>query len=194
MEASLKRLSKIDTKTRYTVHGWVRNMEKKLKLAEIPTMLISICILFYEDNDRFDRVGSNLKLLKDGTCLKVIKSTPHRWILEEANCGYGAIQIPSKDTSIYRWDLKFRSSFSCEFGIDSSAGYFYNLSFSNQRSAKISLILDLKTSDIKYSINNNTEKSMYKGFTRGDDITFRFKIYLKSKGQSVELLHFSKTQ
>ena len=35
----LKKLSKIDDKTKYGVHGWIRKAEKELQLGHIPLMI-----------------------------------------------------------------------------------------------------------------------------------------------------------
>ena len=50
----LKRLRKIDQRTKSAVHGWVREHETQLKLSKIPTCIISICILFFRKDEIFD--------------------------------------------------------------------------------------------------------------------------------------------
>eukprot|EP01084_Bolivina_argentea_P120755 214093_1 len=48
MAVSLKILSKIDQMVKYAVYGWIRNNEKALELNHIPSLVSTICILYYQ--------------------------------------------------------------------------------------------------------------------------------------------------
>eukprot|EP01084_Bolivina_argentea_P060851 111167_1 len=94
----LQKVNKIDKQTKYTVFGWIREMEKSFKLTHVPMMLKSICILYYIDDEIFDEAyvtGSWTHL--SGMCFG-----PH--------CHYGALKINSNSDNICRWDLMIKPS------------------------------------------------------------------------------------
>ena len=49
--AFLKKLSKINKKTKLIVHCWIRDHERTLKLHNTPEVIITIVILFYRMGD-----------------------------------------------------------------------------------------------------------------------------------------------
>ena len=50
---AFKQLNTIDKRTKYSVYGWMRNEEKALKLRHIPSMISSMCILYFRDDEIF---------------------------------------------------------------------------------------------------------------------------------------------
>ena len=116
MSTVLKKLSKIDDKTKFGVYGWIRKAEEELKLQHIPVMISSICILYFHKDEIFDIVGKDIKLSKDRKC--IIKLSKDEW---DNNC-YGATEIQSDTDNIYQWDIvinKLRVSSGVRFGISS---------------------------------------------------------------------------
>ena len=101
---AFKQLSSIDTKTKLTVHGWVRNKEKSLRLRHVPSMIKAICILYFREDDIFEIAGDDLKISKDKKSVKA-GTTSDDFSLLKNNC-YGIIEIPSmNNTNIYEDDL-----------------------------------------------------------------------------------------
>ena len=101
--AFLKKLSKIDDKTKYGVYGWIRKAEQELQLRHIPLMISSICILYYHEDDMFDIVSKHIKLSNDR---KVI--TKLSGMVGADNTNYGTIAVSSNTNNIHRWDFKIR--------------------------------------------------------------------------------------
>ena len=59
MTSMLKQLSKVSIHTKYSVYGWVREAETELRMGDIPLMIQTICILYYRDDDVFDKIDEN---------------------------------------------------------------------------------------------------------------------------------------
>ena len=57
MSSLLKKLSKIDDRTKLTVYGWIRQQEKSLRLRNIPSMITAICILYARDDEIFEIIN-----------------------------------------------------------------------------------------------------------------------------------------
>ena len=88
MSSLLKRISKVDTKTKYGIYGWIRRAEQELQLIHIPMLISSICILFYHEEEFFDIVSKKVKKSIDGKCITTMKSSKH-------NSNYGITEIAS---------------------------------------------------------------------------------------------------
>eukprot|EP01084_Bolivina_argentea_P092763 166872_1 len=58
---------------------------------------------------------------------------------------------------------------------------------------KISICLDLKKGEISFSINDNNQGVAYKDIEQGNDIKYKLFVSLRSIGDSVEIVKFSKT-
>ena len=71
MSSSFKKLSKIDKRTKYSVYGWIREMEQALDLSQVPMMISSICILYFHKDPIFDSnlIGTSTKLSADKKCI-----------------------------------------------------------------------------------------------------------------------------
>ena len=62
MASFLKKLSKVDQKIKIAVHGWFRQQENSLELNNIPLMIISICILYFYEDEIFEIIAKNIKI------------------------------------------------------------------------------------------------------------------------------------
>ena len=59
---AFKQLNKVDKRTKYSVYGWIRNNEKSLKLSNVPSMITSICVLYFRDEEIFDVISKETEL------------------------------------------------------------------------------------------------------------------------------------
>ena len=102
MTSLLKKLSNIDTRTKYGVYGWIREAEKELQIANVPLTIHSICILYIRDEEEFDEelINDYIKLSHDKKC--VTKSRANHW----SNNSYGTIEIQWKVKHVYQWNMK----------------------------------------------------------------------------------------
>ena len=115
MASFLKKLSKVDEKTKMAVHGWFRQQEKSLKLSNVPLMIISICILYLYEDEIFDIIGNNVEISNDRKTIKKISNTNYDDI------SYGKMVINSKTNYVCKWQLKFRGVMTdCLVGISES--------------------------------------------------------------------------
>ena len=89
MAAFLKKLSKIDERTKYGVYGWMRQAEKELQLGYIPLMIQSICLLYFYEEQMFDIIGKDIKVSKNKKCITKINECG--W----TNNSYGITEIES---------------------------------------------------------------------------------------------------
>ena len=48
----------------YLFHGWIRNIEKTLKLTNIPANINTICILYFHGDGIFNVINKDMKLQK----------------------------------------------------------------------------------------------------------------------------------
>ena len=71
---AFKQLSKIDSRTKDTVNGWIRNEETLLKLSNIPSIIKAMSILYYREFEVFHKDLVHEKLQVDDQN-KVITNT-----------------------------------------------------------------------------------------------------------------------
>lgn len=102
MAAKSKLLENIDERDKLAVHGWMRNVKQNVKLAQnIPSLVSSICILYFQDDEIFDKKG-----------IKVNISTDNKEILGPSGMfavAYsvkGINKISSLRPGKYEWDIK----------------------------------------------------------------------------------------
>ena len=128
MSTLFKKLSKISNKDKDTVNGYIKEIENVLNLQHIPTMISSMIILFFHDDEVFDIVGKNIKLSDDEK--SIIKGRVPGLALSSSSSysacnNYGIIEISSSSSSknslIYKWDLKIHKvgKKSCSVGVSS---------------------------------------------------------------------------
>lgn len=70
----LRKFPKFDTKTEYSVHGWIREAETQLQMVHTPIMIMSICTLFYDENDKFGSIGKNVKVSNNKKTIEKISN------------------------------------------------------------------------------------------------------------------------
>ena len=211
---AFKQLNKIDKRTKYSVHGWIRNKEKSLRLTTIPSMINAICILYFRDDEIFDVINDeNVKLSANK---KIITKFATRYFVHYNN--YGIMEIAPTSNLIYQWDLRIvrcNDTFGIIFGITSNqkARAFkdgYHFAFSNGKKTKpnefwqlygkkvttgdiASIHLDFKKGQIKLIINGTDQGIAYGNIDAvSKDIKYRLFVCLNSKNDSVEILNFSK--
>ena len=104
----LKKLSKVDKRTKYAVYGWMRESEKELKLVIIPDIIVVTSILYFRKSEIFDIFDAEkVKLSKDGACITAI--TDHYYNVPN----YGCIEMLSTEKGKYKWDLKVDNTRDC---------------------------------------------------------------------------------
>ena len=108
---SFKQLNQIDERTKLAVHGWIRNKEKILNLANVPGMINAMCILYFRDDEIFDIVGLNhIQLSKDRKMITKISNEPiQRFAVGQGSWdtnNYGIMEVASNTDMIYEWKLK----------------------------------------------------------------------------------------
>ena len=119
---SLKKLEDVDKTTQYLVYGFNRNINGTLgscKLLEIiPSMIYSLCILYYYEIDTFKIVDLNYLELSDNK--KTITKIPRKPYKQKG--GFGSIVVPSTVNFNGKWTIKVNScNDSITIGITSNA-------------------------------------------------------------------------
>ena len=220
MSSFLKKLSKIDSRTKYSVYGWIREMEKRLDIQHVPLMITSICILYYHQDEIFDIVGDGFKLSLDKKCITKCNNNHGEKV-------YGFIQVPSNQSCIHQWDLKLNlSGSSCVnvIGISSENNPSTNSVISDMNCHRyplwmdgklntitcgtsqfafcreycdrldgdetVSIVLDLKLNHIRFVINGEDNGVAYDDIAVGSDIEYRLFIGLYEKSNIVQILNF----
>eukprot|EP01084_Bolivina_argentea_P173678 300851_1 len=94
--------TEINNKTKYSVYGFIREIEKSFKLTTvIPQSIIKICILFFMQTEYFAKCGR--KMIITGTQNDTLKTTERSFYRCAA---FGANWIPSNRKSIIMWTVK----------------------------------------------------------------------------------------
>ena len=216
--SSLKKLSKINQRTKYAVYGWIRKAEQELNFNNIPMLISCICILYFSEEDIFEILQQEMKLSNNK---KIIWrwSTDRCW--ENCSCCYGNIVIPSMSDTVCRWDLRVRKlnhKVSLSVGISSETkaifsnhdisylihddGFrnnigcniwdYYCHSFFANDNYKISIKLDLINAEIRYFINDNDQGIAFKNVMKKDDINYRLCVCIEELGTEIEIVSFQR--
>ena len=99
---SVQDASKVDKRTKYTVHGWLHEAEESLGLNHIPNIVATICILFYRAAEIFAVVNEEfIDLSEDKTCATKLKYTAE-------DCMYGKYEISMDQDGIFEWNIKIK--------------------------------------------------------------------------------------
>ena len=59
---TLKELKSIAKPPRYTAFGYIRDMEKQLKLSNVPIMINYLCLGYYFHGEYFEKCGDDLMI------------------------------------------------------------------------------------------------------------------------------------
>ena len=215
MASSWKKLSKIDKKTKYSVYGWIRQVEQELRLSHIPLMVSSICILYYVEDEIFNQISDTVKISKNGKCITKSKGTDSSW----GNTNYGAIKIASNSQDVYRWEMKFTSTNSLEIIIGITNTTDPNKRFNNSINQigyalcqdgdvydgkewhiehyrpthnKIRMELDLKNGKLSFFGDDSEYGIVIQNIQNSEDITYRMFVSMYNENEAVEIINFSK--
>ena len=101
MASLIKQFKKVTDRTKYGVFGWIRRAEKELRLQHIPSMITSIIIVYFGDDDKFDIIGDDMKLSPNKKLLTK-RQNDESWHTN----GYGMMEISSLSEWSYQWDLR----------------------------------------------------------------------------------------
>ena len=93
----LKKVSKIDDKTKLTVYGWMRQKQNSFNLSHVPMLITSMCILYFHDDEIFE-IAIGYVISQSGKCITQTN--------QGGEAAYGSIKIASKSDTICQWDLK----------------------------------------------------------------------------------------
>ena len=206
---SFKQLKNIDKRTKYTVYGWMRNEENQLKLSCIPSMVTSICILYFRKDEIFEIVQVEYERSDDKKCIK--RSSEALTTGWSSPVNFGSILIPSNNPVIYEWILRIanpeKEKYGIEVGISSKPIGDNIYSFRNwgeirdQKGSKygnedainngeIIIHLDLKKGEIGFSINGINQGVAYSNIEQSDNINYRLFASMCHKGGKVEIVKF----
>ena len=175
MSSSLKLLSKIDRRTKCGVSGWIRETEQELNMRHTPMIIVSMCILFYREDDLFNcshLTPTDFVLSPNQKLVTNLKST--------FTPIYGTVEIDSTIQAIYEWNYKIkRCTAWIDFGISSwiatsnflrrRDGYIYGL-YSHLNDNHIQTFRGCEGSCIHEHITN------FKSLVPGDVIYVRFDV------------------
>ena len=134
MSSKLKQLKEIDTKTKYTVSGYIRKKHKLLfkssnylLFQNIPISVSSLCTLYYHCMDHFEIINKQLSVSNNNKTL-----TKHENGM--VNSSYGSWLIQSTSDYIYKWNLEYSDNYFI-VGI-ASEPFGTDLSFCNDKRGK----------------------------------------------------------
>ena len=219
---AFKLLSKIDERTKLSVHGWIRNKEKTLKLRNIPSMVNAICILYFRDDEVFEINHDNMKVSENK---KTITKISDNW--GWTSCSYGLNAINSNSDMTYQWDLNiknpegkeagivvgiasrtksFRDVWTCTLAPGDLMYLYGNWGHVCDRrdvdkeygtgisdgNGKISIHLDLKLGQLSFSVNDVNQGIAFENIKKNQDIQYRLVVSLFYVGASVEIINFHK--
>lgn len=130
---SFEILKRVSLRNKYSCYGWIREHENMLKLSQIPALVKSLCIMYFRDDDMFDKtstrggvfISSNKKIVSRKDANEIHMNVPCNSILldgdrsllellcdddefEEApiNNNHGITEIDSDQNIKVQWKLK----------------------------------------------------------------------------------------
>lgn len=98
-----KHLPKANQRQKDSVKGWIRNEQKLNKLWNIPSLIQSLCIIYFNEYDELstENCGALVDISNDKTSI-----TKRETNLSNLYC-FGTLRIPSlNNNNIYRWDVQ----------------------------------------------------------------------------------------
>ena len=128
MAVQFEKLKQVDQRTRDLVTGFIKSIEIQLNDDPIiPSLVVTICILFYHLGEIFTVCGDHMEVRDTGRGLSIFEQRPTR------ETAYGNVIINDKYKCIYRWDIKILKFAFTEYdtfiGIDSSNKEYINSGF-----------------------------------------------------------------
>ena len=95
-------LPKANRSRRLIINGWIRKLEKKYNLNNIPIVIQLLCIVYFNDYDEFAECGSRIIISSDKRMITHDTMT-HAC---DSHC-FGSLQISSlSNDTIYKWDIQ----------------------------------------------------------------------------------------
>ena len=105
-DASLKRLESINTDTRLTVFGYLRQNENKMALfCNISSIISYLCLSYYYHGKYFETAGNDLQTSNDKMAITKVSNNKNL-----NNTAYGKTWIDSSIDQIVEWKFKFNKS------------------------------------------------------------------------------------
>eukprot|EP01084_Bolivina_argentea_P037160 68703_1 len=101
MATTLKQLKQINDHTKRSVFGYVREIQEKLSLPNIPILISYLCLSYYYHNEYFTKSCDEIEISNDRMSIKKIKGD-----LSYANTTYCNTWIQSTSNKIAKWTLK----------------------------------------------------------------------------------------
>ena len=182
-------------------------------MNNVPSMIKSICILYFRNDEIFNLIKNDeIKLSNNKKIITKIKMDGYH-----DNANFGIIEIPSKLEAVYAWDINIIKGNHTSIGIASNhienkdithsegshyvfwKGYkltrgnswkLYGQSFKD--GDKISVHLDLKQAKIKLIINGQDQGIAFGNVAKSSNITYRSFVSLCEINDCVEILDFTK--
>ena len=218
---ALKDSKKVNQRTRYIVHGWIRNEENALKFGNVPAIIVASCILYYRNDEIFDIVGNGMKLSANKKVITKVRNG-----CSFTGNHFGLNQIDSTSELLYSWHLLIKQDImdSTGFGISShllstkkmandcfdhahQRGIFFLFREGYKMSHEImeyenyikpwkvgdrvSLCLDMKRAEISLIVNGHNQGIAFRNIQKSKQIQYRFFVSFYCIGDSVEILDFT---
>ena len=210
-----RKLNSIDNRTKDSVFGYIRLMERELSFDNIPDLISFLILLYYYHNEYFAKYGEQVKVSNDNMIITNLIQYPRCTV-------YGNTWIDTNIPQIAIWKLKI-SVRDRDFGITMSSKdtrlnhvnpYFpndnpwYALSpnwneahddpylfiepwWDWRHSCSFSVILDTKNRTISVRKDEDSELLMiYQGIDIGEGIKYKLGVILYSKGDNATLIDF----
>eukprot|EP01084_Bolivina_argentea_P082193 148825_1 len=106
MSESLKRLKQIDTRTKSTVFGYIREMENTLSLfSNVPVLISYISLSYYNHGEYFHKSGSHKGMIVSEDKMTVTNCTGIKYN-NYNHTTYGCTWIDSTCDKIAKWTFK----------------------------------------------------------------------------------------
>ena len=219
--SSLKELSREDKRIKYSVYGWIREMEKSLHLDYIPPIICCIVILYIQHQELFDMIADNIIISKEKQC--IIKGDYVTMDRVWGNNSYGKhdiVYLPMNE-NIYKWTFKIikpKTNSGVFIGISSVVvvdedfekhkghhyGYLhcgtlfknmtyvdYGITYNNND--QVTMCLNLSRKRLSYSVNGQDQGIAYHNIQLNHNTTYKMFVSLYGSGDGVEIIDFSKT-
>ena len=184
------RLKEVDIKDECLIYGWIRDEERILKSDNIPCMIQSICVLFYAQFDRFDKVERGVELSNDKRSIENNGDN-----LPWGSESYGLVEIATQSELLCRWDLYIKKcgTFGVSVGVGDSNHYWIRYFYSSTgckdvrdirggialeygmkygEGDTISIKLDLNKKEISFRLNDVDQGIAY-DIWKADDVKYR---------------------
>ena len=60
--SAFKKIAKMNKCTKYAVYGWIRQAEQEIQSQQIPTMIGSICLLYFNEEELFEILADKINV------------------------------------------------------------------------------------------------------------------------------------